>query len=564
MAIIVAFSTIQAQGGLSNPHLTADLDTFTSEIWPPHVSDVGVHQVVSLLSHHPVSQSPRIITTHQAISFFEDFYNRIHITPQQMALGNILSTQTSPVTLWNAYLVPRNLLEITGLEDGMTIDGEEPPFTLAALAELEYEISVSQEGPANVDTTITWTFDNGEVASLEITASRIFIWAFLPDWDDGIVERLEWNTEVLASQSMVEQRRAMRIAPRKTFSFQMYVEDAERQFLDLALFDWSSRVWGIPIWPEIQLLTSAVGLGAYRINCQTQYLDFYEGGLAILHNGTAFGSEGVAIAAVDATGIDLQGPTQNAWPAGTRLYPARTAQLLNEPELTRLTDKAIASDITFLVAEASDWAEVLPATMYRGFPVLETRPDETEDLTSTQARLLSTLASDSALPLITDVAGVAMPLRSWRWLGEGRQERASFRSLLYGLRGQQVPVWIPTHADDLTVVASIGGTTVDVAYCGYTRFGKLRVGRRDIRIELFSGTVYHRRITGCQELSATVERLQIDSVLGATVTPAQIQRVSWMTLSRLSSDRVEIEHFHDSEGIAECALTFRGVRDDDV
>ncbi|MGV8664248.1 hypothetical protein ACV357_34965, partial [Pseudomonas aeruginosa] len=48
----------------------------------------------------------------------------------------------------------------------------------------------------------------------------------------------------------------------------------------------------------------------------------------------------------------------------------------------------------------------MPATMYRGRPVLEQRPDESEDLTSSYQRLLSTLDNGSAIPRVTDVAGI--------------------------------------------------------------------------------------------------------------------------------------------------------------
>lgn len=564
MAVIDAHAATPGIGGVDNQHLTVDYDKFTAEIWPPHVSDAGNRALVSLSSHHPVSQSPRTINTVKATSFYDDFYNRIHITPQRMPLGNILSTQASVVKLWNAHLESRTLISITGLVDGMTLDGAAAPFDLTALAELDYDVSVSQDGAATVDTTLRWTFDNDEAPLIRVTAARVFIWGWLPDWDDGVTERLEWLTDILSSNSLVEQRRAKRIAPRRTFSAQMYIDQAERQFLDLALFDWSARFWGLPIWPEVQLLTQSVALSALRIPCQTAYLEFRVGGLAILHSGSAFHCEGVVISGVDANGIDLASPLNNAWPVGTRLYPAKAAMLAREPRLKRLTDQSISADVDFLVMEACDWPEILPATLYRGWPVLETSPDESEDLAITQHRLLATLDAAGSLPLITDVAGVALPLRGWKWLGSGRQERAAFRSLVYGLRGRQVPVWIPTHSDDLTVVAGIGGTTVDVAYCGYTRFGQTNPGRRDIRIELLSGTVYHRRITGCEELSSTVERLQIDSSLGESAAPSQIRRVCWMTLSRLSSDRVEIEHITDSDGIATSSLTFRGVRDDAV
>ncbi len=567
MAIITAFAASWSLGGIDNANLSTDMDGFTADLWPPHISDMGSRGIVALISHHPVSQTPRIIPTFSARSFFDDFYNRIHVSPNMLQMGNILSTQTEEITVWNAYLTQKTLTAIDGIEGGMLVEGQPvPPLLFEPLAELTYDISVTQEGALSVDAEVSWVFDSYEAPVINITATRVTVWPFAPDWEDGVRERLEWRTEILASESMVEQRRAMRSTPRRTFNAMMYVEDRERQYLDLVLFAWSARIWVIPIWHEVQLLASEVALGSSRIDCDTEYLDFYAGGLAVLRGSTAFEFEGVEIEAIDAAGIDLVRPVQNTWQVGSRLYPARTAQLLSEPEQSRITDAAVSVEVDFLVTELNEWPAVMPITLYRGYPVLGMRPDENDDLKVSQARLLSTLDNESALPKFTDLAGLAMPLRGWKWLGMGRSDQADLRSLLYALRGRQVPLWIPTHADDLTVLATISasGNTIDVAWCGVTRFASSQAGRCDIRIELFNGTAYHRRITDSTELSSTAERIVIDAGLGANVEPSEIMRVSWMTLSRGSSDQVEIVHDADSVGIASCALTFRGVRDDAI
>lgn len=568
MAVLTGYKLSSGWLIQSTDHLhIANVDAFGNALFETHgasLTQQGMSGVVALTAQTP--HANRVLSGVKAKSFTDDWYHRFHITPGYVSFGNILSTNTATVTLWNAYLEDRTLISLTGLVEGLSADGPQPPHDYLPLAQVEYDISVTQDGLATVDTNVVWTFDNADTPTLWVTASRVFIWGFLPDWAEGIEERLEWKTEILASKSLVEQRRALRQAPRRSFAARIYVEGRERQFLDLALFEWSARVWGLPIWPEVQILPVGVAAAAYRINCQTSNLDFHAGGLAILQGDNALDYEGVVLAGVDATGIILHGPTQKAWPAGTRLYPARTAQLREEPEITRLTDQAVSLDVDFQVMENCDWPAVLPATLHQGYPVLEARPDETEDLTLSQVRLLATLDSGSSLPLVTDVARAALRVRDWKWLGNGRAEQAQFRSLLYALRGRQVPVWVPSHAEDLTVVAIIVDTamTIDIAYCGYTRFGRFKPGRRDIRIELFSGVNYHKRITGCTEISPGVERLQIDTAIGVAITPAQIRRVSWMALSRLTSDSVEIEHITDSEGIAACSLTFREVRDNAI
>lgn len=566
MAVLAAQGIKAPAGGIDNPHLSIDIDQFDASLWPPHEIDIGRRVNAALATHFPVSQASRSISTQKARSFDDDYYHRIHISPRELALGNVVSTQSADVYVWNSHLVPRTVTSITGADDGMLLTGQPAaPLLMQPLTELVWHLSVTPDGQPQLDTTVSWIFSNGEEPGVRVTAQRIVAWGFAPNWSDGIQERLDWLTEILQSESAAEQRRSLRIAPRRTFAGPMLIDGRERQLLDLVLFGWGARLWALPIWPDIQLLSAAVSAGAVRINCATQYLDFHAGGLALLRGESAFVVEVAEVLAVDATGIDLRRPIQQAWPAGSRLYPARTAQLVEQPQRSRLTDMAESADVEFLVMEPSDWPEVMPATLYRGWPVLETPPDESEDITSQYERLLSTLDSGFALPLLTDVAARALPVRSWRWLEQGRAERAALRSLLYALRGQQAAIWIPSHADDLTPVATIASaaTTIDIAWCGYTRFGQAKPGRRDIRIELYSGTAYHRRITGSTEISASVERISIDAALGANVEPAAIMRISWIVLSRGSSDQVTIEHQTDSEGVAACAVTFRGVRDDE-
>lgn len=559
-----------ALGGLSaSPYLTRDHREFgwVNQFNPSPAASASLRLApAELVTHFPVAAIDRALSGQLQRAFVDDYYYRIHISPQRLDLGNIVSIQTSPVSVWNAYLGPRTMASIDGTDENVLVEAAIAlPAVFEALEEKTWDVSVTPSGQPVLDAIVRWVFAAGDVAVLRITANRITAWAFVPDWADGVLERLTWATDILQSESMVEQRRALRLAPRRELEAPMFVEGRERQLLDLSLFGWGARIWALPIWHEIQLLTVAVPSGALSIPCSTEYLDFRSGGLAMLRGESAFSSETVEIDTVTAGGLLLKRATQQAWPAGTRLYPARSARLTQAPVLSRLNDQAITADVSFQVTEVSDWPAVLPATLYRGRPVLEARPDESEDLTSTYERLLLTLDNGFSTPLTTDTANRAMPVHAHRWAELGRAERAAYRSLLYALAGRQVPVWIPTHADDLQLMATASAlsTALDVAYLGYTRFAVGKVGRRDIRIELFDGTVFHRRITGSIELDQQTERLAIDSALGVQVEPADVMRISWLTLFRGNSDAVEIHHQTDSEGLASSQLVFRGVADDE-
>lgn len=550
-----------------NPNISDNLDAFGGIVgWPFGASSFQSFNSLDVTSTLPVSTQARELLGTLAGSYEGDLYDRIHIRPSRLDLGNVVSVQTTSVVVWNAHRTAKTLQAINGLDEGLAVEGQPaPPLSFTPITERSWLLSVSPDGQPVLDTSISWQFTGGEEPAIRVTANRIIAWAWAPDWGDGVQETLEWSTDVLASESLAEQRRALRIAPRRELQAAIYANARERSALDLGLFGWGARIWAVPIWPEIQLLQHPVALGADRINCQTEHLDFAIGGLVMLRGEDAFTYEVAEVSGVDAYGVDLARATQRAWGAGTRLYPARAAQLIEEPSLKRLTDDAVSVDVRFLIMEACDWPAQFPAVTYRGRPVLDTPPEESEDLTSSFSRLRSTLDSGFGLPLFADIAQRAMPILQWRWLELGRAQRAQLRSLLYALRGRQVPVWVPTHAIDLVVTSTISelATTIDIEHIGYTRFGQNKPGRRDIRIQLWSGTVFYRRVTGCTELDATTERLVIDGSLGQLIEPQNIARVCWMTLCRQNTDRVEIDHQTDSEGLAAASLTFIGVRDDE-
>lgn len=589
MSQVPGLLALAGLGGLTaNPNVTSDHWGFAwvNQFDPvPYLNASPEPLFAPAASALPVSAAPRQAAGVVGNCFFNDYYFRIHIAPQQIDLGNVVSTQTTPLHVWNANFEPRTLTSIdpstgSGQAEGIIVSGQPaPPLLYMPLQERQYELSVTPDGAPNVDTEINWVFSTGEQPGAGVTAVRIIGWAFAPDWrsgNDGISETLEWATDIMASETLVEQRRALRQAPRREFEAGFYAGRRERQYLDMVLYGWSARVWALPIWPDIQQIAFNLQPGSLIIPCLTTDLDFRPGGMAMLRSaevGDIFSAEVVEIEAVQPAGLTLKRPTERYWPVASRLYPARSAQLTELPRLTRHTDQLDGFSASFRIVEASDWAATPPSALYRNRPVLTARPNESEELTHEFTRLLAILDNTAAAPVVTDVGGLALPVQRHRWLGHGRAGRAAWRSLLYWFNGRQRAAWIPTHADDITLidVTPATATNVNIAYIGYTRFAQSRPGRRDIRIELSDGTALHRRITGSREVDANTERLELDAAPGVALSPAPstgsgqayVTRISYMALCRQDSDSVEIRHLTDSEGAAESEVIFRGVRDDE-
>jgi hypothetical protein len=546
-----------------NAHISRDLSEFawTNEFAPSPFARPGGAGLFGTPGAR-VADVPGERPGFIARSFHEDWYDHIHLRPARVDLADLVWPNGLPVTIWNAWFVPRDIVEISGLGSDFILNLDAPPGPLPPLAEKTVQIGAAPNSRAIIETDIVFRFDNDETVRLIATINRAIVWGWPPDWSNSVRERLEWATDILASESMLEQRRALRAAPRRSFDATFIVEGRARQYLDLALFSWGANDWTIPIWADVQWLAQPVAAGAMRIACRTDGIEFRAGGLAVLIGETPLDAETLEIDAVTAEGINLKRAVQNSKPAGTRLYPALFARLSGDPTLTRKTDALYTLDASFIVVQTAIDTAAAPVATYRGRPVLETRPDETDDLTRAYERLIQTLDTGlSFRALVTNTGERAMPITAWRWLGHGRAEQAAFRTLIHWLAGRQRAVWTPSWADDLTA-AGIQGNALEVLWAGYTRFVRLQPGRRDIRIDLADGTALYRRILDAQEISNERETLYLDDALG-NIQPEQIARISWMSLSRGDSDTIEIEHITDSDGVARSEIIFRGVRDDE-
>lgn len=385
-------------------------------------------------------------------------------------------------------------------------------------------------------------------------------WPVPPDWSAGVRERLAWLTEMLPARNGVTQKREMRLAPRRDFTFKVVADAQARRVADALLFERGAQLWALPIWHDVQLLGTALTAGGDTIACDTAGFDFTVGGSALLWRSVN-DFELVTIATIGASSLTLAGTLASSWPRGTRLYPTRKARSIDASEEGAWNDDAGERRITFAIDEPCDWTATLPAATYRAYPVLEHRSDEGADPEASHRREIERVDVGTGSVHYYDFPGESFRRMSHRWLLGSRAEHTEFRELLYGLRGRMAVLWVPSMTADLVLASTLGAasTALSVEWAGYTLYGAQASNRRDLRIELRDGTVYYRRITAAAEAGAT-ETLTLDSALGAEVTPQQVRLISFMTLCEGASDAVEIDHVTDAEGITRASLAFQAVK----
>ncbi|MCD9097038.1 hypothetical protein [Luteimonas fraxinea] len=561
MAPLTGHLTRPAVSGYGNPYLSRELRELTPERYEPVVYSLGRLHARPLQYTGPgVSVSSIVHAPRMARSSHDDFYNRIRVRPQRLNLGNLATSQVRPLTLWNAFVDQAQVLATLTLVDGagLTVSPRAAlPLPFTPMQEHILDVAVDANGPAVIDARVDLGFTGLDGVSVQVTGLRMIAWPVPCDWSRPVDESLTFLTDIHYAYSGSRTATPLRAAPRRSIGFDVVEWESARRVLESMLYDWSARVWSLPIWPDISLLSAPVAEGALEVPVATAGLDFAAGSMSMLWRGVS-DYELVEVAEVLGDRLRLARPTTRAWSRGTRLYPCRNARLVTAPSIRRLSGAVVRLQARFDIDEPCDWSAIAPAATYLGHPVLEHRSDENTDPEAAFERRVSTLDGDVGLVAVQDQTELAWQRVSHAWRLQGRAARAAWRSLAYWLDGRAGLVWIPTMTDDLVLLEAVTavGEALTVEWSGAARFLRLQDGRRHIRIALRSGQVLYRRVSAVNELDIAREQLLLDAPLGVAIAPRGVQMISWMTLSHLASDTVELSHVTDSQGLADARVSF--------
>lgn len=521
--------------------------------------------VGTLTDRLPVDQNPVTGLTGyygQAESGNDTFYNRIIVSTPAIAAGNVISQQIYTISVWNGYFVNRTLSSISASGgEGLTLTPSEAvPSTFSALEEQLWTLVIGTNGPATINAVYTLTFDTVTL-TIGTTGQRIFTFNFAPDWSRALIERLEFMTDVLEAYDGTEQRIALRELPRRSFEYQFVIDNNDdRRKFEALLSNWQSRAWLVPIWTEGQALSSQLASGSISVTLPRVTSDYMDGGNLIIRTGP-FTYEVVEISTVAGNVINFARPLPSSWPVGSRIYPAIPAYMETTQKVDRFTGAVLTAVVRFNFIEDTAAPAAPSETLYRGYPVLTTAPVWKRDLSTEYQRKVAVLDFGIGPTAYDDQAKTPFIVLDHHWILDTKAAIDAMRAFAYARAGKQKIMWVPTFQEDVIPVAQISSssTSVDVAFGYITQHLVGMAGREDVRIELTSGAVYYRRITGASELSNLVERLTLDSALPVTVQPSEVSRISWLIPARQTSDATEFAWSYDD--VVDTSTNWRSVVD---
>jgi len=496
-------------------------------------------------------------------SFFDDYYNRIHVYPNPLDFGYIASDSERSFQVWNAYLIPQYLesLTVTGAE-GITISGGPvSDIWFKGLEAINYTLSTGVNGPASSNATYQFTFTGVSVPVLVATGTRVIIFPFAANWRSSVLERLDWMTSVTEFRNGGEERARMRQNPRQTLEFEVLVHHDDFQLLASLLFGWQGRAWGVPLWPQGQRLTFSYLAGSSVFSLNTVGYEYQVGGNIIFYS-TPTRYEVLTISAVSETSVTTSTGLLNNWSAHSLVFPLRIAFLQGSPVVRKITGEVAVGTVQFKSQQhllgASDW----PAT-YKSLPVLELDPQRKEHVEETWNRRTAELDYQVGQARVFDKDDFSTPVRSAQYWGINRTKLAALRSVFNYAQGMWKPFWAPTFDRDLRLVQTInqGGAVMIVMLVQFTRYAWPHPYRKHIRIQLKSGEILYREVAGADDVNSPVntETLTVTEAFPNQISPSEVHMISFMPLARLASDSIEIGW--ETMTVANTTLPIRPVQD---
>ncbi len=560
MAVINGYLLKQAEVfGLLSPLISPELSAYALDIWPPHTNAMGATSMAAIITSWPVEANPTLLNGYKVGSYVDDYYYRIHIIPTALALGNLITDQTRPVIVWNAFLTSK-YLEAVAFPSGSGISVTEPtpaPFSIPALKELTYNVIISAVGPPTIDLDLMWAV-SGTNYFLRVTGRRIIVWSFPPDWGPSFTETLEWLTNVTTAYEGDEQREVVRSKPRRAFEYQLMFTDQFAGTIQNLLFGWQHRTFALPIWYDLTTTTATLNIAGLVITADTTNRCFFVGGLVLLY-ADPLNYEVREILSFTATTITMTNGVEKLWPIGSKVYPINIGRFPSAMQSVRATDGILTMVVAFDADPTLNdpYIPIVSAPItYSGYEMVDKAPNWSTPISYENVFEASLIDYKTG-------AVVAMPsrtfpqiTRSFEWVFKTKAELVALRGLLGRLQGRAKAVYMPTWFSDFQLFSTeiSSATTLRVKLNEFSRMVGVNSTLNVVAIVTRGNPVVYRKILTVSEIGGYTA-LGLDGPVNYALDSTTLSRISLVHLCRMTTDRATISYLTSSVGVMKAAFT---------
>jgi hypothetical protein len=326
---------------------------------------------------------------HPGRFFVDDFYNRIHLIPPRIDVGNLTEKVVYDIEFFNAFLQNVYLDEITPYNtDGIVLSNIDVPKLIYALLSITAQVTLNLSGPAIIDGNFTFSFSIGPDLVLDIVGQRIIPFPISPNWTEPVTEELSYYTQIIESRDGTEQRIILRVKPRWRIKYSILENGIRVNLIESLLAGWGGRSYAVPIWFKKSKITLPVLGDESVIQCDTANRGFKKGDLCIIWLD-AMTAEAHEIDTVGTNQLTFVYPVSQPFPYGY-VIPARLCHLNGQmTSIGAVATNLIEAQVTF-EADLPETIEPSPIPdTYDGLGIFPYGHDYTKPLTRSFIRSMN-------------------------------------------------------------------------------------------------------------------------------------------------------------------------------
>lgn len=496
-----------------------------------------------------------------ASHFFWDFYNRIYITPSHIDFGALSNPATQYLDVWSAWLVSIDLDQVTeNGTDGLELYGVAPKI-YAPLELASYAVTALLDGPPSIEGRYTFEFDSGDAPMVTVSGSRAKVWPFAVNWADGFKVNLSFKTDIWASRSGKEQRRALRTTPRKTVEFSSITSGVKLRTFRALMASWQNKVMVMPDVTRKVYLTAASAPGGTSVT-----LDAVKDWIVADATVVMIDGERREIRKVDyVTGLVVTfTASSGAWPAGAAVHPGLQGVLAGELSANQLTDSTARVNVRFEVDPASEPPRSAgsPVATLEGREVFTRKPNW-RDGVDVSYQFPSEVV-DYGRGVISRFRPISFSTQVFKatYVGRDPDNLLAIQQMFERAKGRRGEFHISTGMPDLVLNATalVGNFFIRVAGQEVFQAFSTDTVHRAIEVVMNDGTRFYRKLVGSTPITTVSDvdgddtLIQLTGALPQTITPDTVSRISWLPAARFASDEMTIEYLTDEVGQTQLAI----------
>lgn len=377
------------------------------------------------------------------------------------------------------------------------------------------------------------------------------VFAVPPNWKNGVTETLAWLTDVMSSETAVEQRRSLRRYPRRTFEYEFMRAGTGRSRIENFMAGVGKRDALVPIWHEqFSLRTTPTDDGTIEFPLDTLREREFDIGDLVLITTLDFDRYAI-LTVIDKAGdtLTVAGVEDTAtWPRGSRIVPLRRAKMLDSVTLENVSDRVATTRMRFTLQDAD---ERFSASWGGCAPLLRIKPDRANGLSMEFNRSDYTLDFGTGVVDVTDPGNRSQISQSVGFKFFNRSDVWAYRSFLYSARGRARRFYMPSNTNVLELLEDFpGGNELEAKPTGFSEyFLEPQDARTMLSIDFKGGrpSIYSKVIGVSALLDTSAPFLPVAEqfVLERTLPPIlkrEIERIGFLVPSRFDQDTVEIFH----------------------